>query len=168
MELFTPPSAGQLVDPQPSDERIARVVITDDSAVARRLLRGILSGDRSNVNGALVRFHLNSLNRDEFHDGIAFVATPAGSLVARPGTPIAALTRPSNDPAVATALTGGSTFAEARSAGAKVLSVTVPVEGIGWTLTATVPQPVALAEIGGVRRGVEWITAVLAAVLIGT
>ena len=248
-------------------EMQGRASVVQSYATRPTFIKAMGSGDRSHIDSAQVRFQLNSLQRDELQDGLAFVATPkgtlvdivpdtpsivgkdfsyrdwyrgatstgkvyvsrayetqaaggglvvgvaalirpeskpnaptvgilvaasrldsiqkfvdafakaqgvslsvtdqAGALVARPGTPIVALTRPSNDPAVATALAGGSVTTASRSAGAKVLSATVPVAGIGWTVTATLPESVALAEIGNVRRGVEWITALLAAVLIG-
>ena len=70
------------------------------------------------------------------------------------------------DPLVTAALAGASGVTTADLDGDEAITAYTPINGLGWTLTASVPERVALAPVGEIRRTVYGVTALITVVLL--
>lgn len=89
-----------------------------------------------------------------------------GVLLARPGHKQGKLVPLKTEPGVAAALRGESGFREQTSERGDLLSAYAPIEGIGWTVTASVPRRTAFAGIDNLRSTVILVAGMLALVLL--
>jgi signal transduction histidine kinase/ActR/RegA family two-component response regulator len=90
-----------------------------------------------------------------------------GVLLAAPGLKQGKLVSVKDDPGVATALSGGSSFNERASDRGDLLSAYAPMPGVGWTVAASVPKERAFAGIDNLRSTVLIVAGLLALVLLG-
>jgi signal transduction histidine kinase/DNA-binding response OmpR family regulator len=95
------------------------------------------------------------------------VTDQRGVLVAQPGDAPKTLVAHRNERRVAEALAGKSGIIELDTVDGRRLSAYAPIDGIGWTVTASVPANAAFAAVGDLRSAVLTIASVLALVLIG-
>ncbi len=105
------------------------------------------------------------VDKYESSQGIGVTVTDQrGIVLASPGRADVFTSRRS-DPFVAAALEGKSAVATAGSPSGRVLSAYEPIPDLGWTVTASVPERVALADVRSLRSGVLLVAAILALVL---
>lgn len=108
------------------------------------------------------------VNRFASTQGVAVTVTDQrGTVLAAPGTAPAALVRATGDRRVSAALQGRSGVASVDGSHGRELSAFVPVEGFGWTVTAAVPESVALGTLMGLRTSVLAGAGVLGLVMLG-
>ncbi|HEV8420372.1 MAG TPA: PAS domain S-box protein [Actinomycetota bacterium] len=101
---------------------------------------------------------------DAFQGVSVTVTDQRGFVLASPGGG-QALTSRATDPLVAAALKGKSAVATVRGPSGRLLSAYEPVPELDWTVTASVPERVALARVTHLRSGVVLVAAILAMVL---
>jgi PAS domain S-box-containing protein len=94
------------------------------------------------------------------------VTDQRGVVIAAPGALPAGLTSRRNDPLVAASLRGAAGVASRDGAEGRLLTAYVPVEGLGWAVTASVPEEIAFAPIGRLRSTVLSIGGLLGLVFV--
>src|SRR6266545_1026961 len=95
------------------------------------------------------------------------VTDQRGNLVVVPGGVPKRLLSPRSDPRVAAALEGRKGIVELDTPDGRRLSAYMPVTGIGWTITASVPANTAFAAVEALRWAVLAIAGMLGLVLLG-
>ena len=94
------------------------------------------------------------------------VSDQRGVLVASPGDAPTRLVSRRDDPRVAAALRGRSGITTLDTPDGRRLSAYVPVQDLGWTVTASVPADTAFAAVGRLRETVLTIAGLLGVVLV--
>jgi signal transduction histidine kinase/ActR/RegA family two-component response regulator len=130
------------------------------------------TGDGS-ITGILVAtFDLSGVQRfvDYFSTSLGVditITDQKGVLLARPGQQEGKLISIADDPIVAEALRGKSGVGTQESVQGDLLSAYAPITGMGWTVTASVPERTAFAGIASLRSTVLIVAGILALVLLG-
>ncbi|HEV8420410.1 MAG TPA: PAS domain S-box protein, partial [Actinomycetota bacterium] len=105
------------------------------------------------------------VDKYESSQGIGVTVTDQrGIVLASPGR-ADILTSRRNDPFVAAALEGKSVVATVSSRSGRLLSAYEPIPDLGWTVTASVSERVALADVRSLRSAVLLVAAILGVVL---
>jgi PAS domain S-box-containing protein len=137
----------------------------------------VASPIRSADSGAIVAilgsdFDLSSIqgfvDRSEASQGLRLTVTDQRAvLLAAPGYTFSELKSRAANPLVAAALRGHSGVTVQQDPGGRLLSAYVPIAGLGWTVTASVPEEQAFASVGRVRLTVLAVAVVLGLALLG-